>query len=1501
MKHPNPSTLYSFPFILILLLALPLRLHAGDPSPPPPVFNAADFDATSMVVDNPLWPMKPNTRWLYGGETEDGYELIEVTVLEDTRTVMGVECRVLLDRVYEDGELVESTFDWFAQDIHGNIWYFGEESYEFEDGAAINSDGSWEAGVDGALPGYVMRDDPMIGEVYRQEFYEGEAEDVAEVVSLTASVTLETGVAYTDLLQTFETTPLEPDAMENKYYAADIGLVREEQADGSEPIDLIAFGGVLKTGKLNIEHNATDEDTGFQGFADSEGWGELTWLNPQGEEILRLATAGSLANLGMTELFFETVEPENAEVSIAAMLAKLPEGRYPVFGPTQEAGESEGDTVGLAHLTHDIPQGPELLVPSEDAVLDPNSPQTFRWESVTRDIEGEDVEVIAYQLIVEIDGNPYPQMMGKPGSFSAYVPAEITRVTIPVGFLQPGTDYEWEVLAIEASGNQTLSSSAFSTPGLPPPDRPPFVEEPEAPTLKAARLIIEHNATDEDTGFQGFVDSEGWERLSVSGPGGMVLDFEGRGELGNLGLTELFFETVEPENAEVPPADILAVLPAGTYNFNAVSMENGESEGPLMATATLTHTIPEGPELLAPAEDAMIGLAGLELSWEPVDESIDGEPVTIIAYQLIVEKDEEPHENFIGKFGLSMYLPPDVTSIIIPDELLEPDSEYEWEVLAIEESGNQTLSSRTFNTAPQLPPTEGCDFTVFGGLPYFPLNPGHQVVLAGEDDGEPVQVIITVLNETRDVTFVENGTPRTVTTRVVEEVESEDGELTEISRNFFAMCRQTGDVFYFGEEVDDYEDGEIVGHDGAWLAGVDGALPGVIMPGEFNVGDFYYQEFAPDVAEDQAINDAEGLMIDTPVGQYDAVVQVVEPDPLEPDADPSLKQYAPGVGVVVDNELSLTDFRLGAIDGLPVGCTMVSKGNNPFFPLVIGHYLVLEGTEEDEGEVEFKQLEFEVMNETRDLTVLIGGMPQVVNTRVVEEREFIDGELYEISRNYYAMCEETGDVYYFGEDVEFFEDGDLIGTSGSWLAGVDDAQPGIIMPGNFVVGATYLQENAPDVAEDTGMNLASGVTAEVPAGVFTGSVIVADTNPLEPDGDVEPKTYAPGIGNINDADILKLVSINGVGEVSGHIVGAVRINENFEVGFDCEESENTTDEEFTVNLYDGAGQLVASTALDESEFTFYGLAPGNYTLAFDAADVEEAIGPLANPSALQQSVTVEEFETTELCVGLEPAPGKISGVVFFDLNNDGKATMQNLDTTGVPNVGVMLYRDGIPIDRTTSGAGGNYAFEHLPADDYVIRLDETTLPDESSPNVPQLSITLTAGECIENAHYPVFTPPTAVKLETFHLVRTGKGWIAHWTVGSERDTLGYLLVDADGKVLTPLIRAGRKNYHVKLDGDVSGVTLVEVETDLSETDLISEALIDARPRGKPTVHLRAEGNRLVMQPDPTVRSYLVTGFSSPPIARTSDGSRLVGEPLQAEEEHGYYFSPPPSAGPILIE
>ncbi len=184
-------------------------------------------------IDNPWLPLTPGSSWVYESTVGDP-ETITVTVTDETRVVQGVTTTVVRDVVTgPDGEVIEDTEDWFAQDSDGNVWYFGEATTEYDDRGRPDTAGSWEAGVDGAEAGIVMLAKPRLGDGYQQEFLEGEAEDRATVISVDGRVVIDLGT-YDDVLKTEDTTPLEPGLTEHKYYARGVGLVYEETVAGGE-------------------------------------------------------------------------------------------------------------------------------------------------------------------------------------------------------------------------------------------------------------------------------------------------------------------------------------------------------------------------------------------------------------------------------------------------------------------------------------------------------------------------------------------------------------------------------------------------------------------------------------------------------------------------------------------------------------------------------------------------------------------------------------------------------------------------------------------------------------------------------------------------------------------------------------------------------------------------------------------------------------------------------------------------------------------------------------------------------------------------------------------------------------------------------------------------------------------------------------------------------------------------------------------------------------------
>jgi hypothetical protein len=202
-----------------------------------PEIDPADFVA---VIDNPYMPLVPGVTRVYESQTADGLERIEVTVLDEAREVMGVTVTIVRDTVTLDGQIIEDTHDWFAQDAAGNVWYFGEEVDNYENGQLADHAGSWAAGVDGAQPGIVMYADPLahIDETYRQEYYPGEAEDMGRVLGSAGPLTVPFGT-FDDVIQTEDWTPLEPGVSEHKFYARGVGVIKELHVGSDEAVELV--------------------------------------------------------------------------------------------------------------------------------------------------------------------------------------------------------------------------------------------------------------------------------------------------------------------------------------------------------------------------------------------------------------------------------------------------------------------------------------------------------------------------------------------------------------------------------------------------------------------------------------------------------------------------------------------------------------------------------------------------------------------------------------------------------------------------------------------------------------------------------------------------------------------------------------------------------------------------------------------------------------------------------------------------------------------------------------------------------------------------------------------------------------------------------------------------------------------------------------------------------------------------------------------------------------
>jgi hypothetical protein len=216
----------------------------------PVTLDPADFSAD---ITNPYWPMKPGTRWIYRGveQGESPQDIVIVATTSTKKLANGITARVVRDTARSEGQIVEDTVDWYAQDSAGNVWYMGEQTAEFENGKVVSRAGSWEAGKDGAMPGIMIPAQPQVGQRYRQEYKKGDAEDNGEVLAMNNLVEVKAG-QYRRTLVTMDTSTIEPDVVEFKFYAPNVGPL----------LALDIAGGAAREELVKIEKAAPQAGTG---------------------------------------------------------------------------------------------------------------------------------------------------------------------------------------------------------------------------------------------------------------------------------------------------------------------------------------------------------------------------------------------------------------------------------------------------------------------------------------------------------------------------------------------------------------------------------------------------------------------------------------------------------------------------------------------------------------------------------------------------------------------------------------------------------------------------------------------------------------------------------------------------------------------------------------------------------------------------------------------------------------------------------------------------------------------------------------------------------------------------------------------------------------------------------------------------------------------------------------------------------------------------------------
>jgi len=233
-----------------------------------PRIKSSDF---TTDITNSYFNLPVGKKMVFESKKRNGVERTEIQITGETRKVVSVQTLVYWDRVWLNGNLIEETKDYLAQDISGNVWYFGEEVNNYVNGKLANHDGSWLAGVDGAKPGIWFKANPRVGDTYRQEYYRGKAEDMAEVVAVDETVTTTYGT-FRNCVKTYDWTPLEPDAKEHKYYCREVGgvaLVVNLQTGGrTELIEVSRNTGV--SGKTKVLSGKEGNNIGQDGQDDDD-------------------------------------------------------------------------------------------------------------------------------------------------------------------------------------------------------------------------------------------------------------------------------------------------------------------------------------------------------------------------------------------------------------------------------------------------------------------------------------------------------------------------------------------------------------------------------------------------------------------------------------------------------------------------------------------------------------------------------------------------------------------------------------------------------------------------------------------------------------------------------------------------------------------------------------------------------------------------------------------------------------------------------------------------------------------------------------------------------------------------------------------------------------------------------------------------------------------------------------------------------------------------------
>lgn len=633
-----------------------------------PNLSPEDFSSPTLI-NNKFFPLVPGTTYRFITSEGEDEELILYEVLDETRDVMGISTRVVRDRVYIDGDefsgiLVEDTRDWFAQDDEGNVWYMGEEVDNYDDnGVFSDNDGSWEAGVDGAQPGIQMKQNPLKGDSYHQEYLLGEAEDIAAIVSTNASTSLENGTAYTSL-KVKEWNPLEEGSTEYKYYAAGVGFIREEKLDEAgeveEAIELnsVEIAQSFENFALQAVYNEAEDEAQviIAGSAEPDFFKTLQCYAPNGLSIVNAEVDEDSGNYA--DFQYDTAKTELDELALA-----YPTGTYWCIATTPD----DGLLLGSASLDYEfsasiVPNFP--INGSEDVAI---TGLSLTWTLV------EDAAVIVVDIENSLTGD----------SLEVDLPGDSTSFSVPDDLLAEGSEYEVGFETIHASGNTTVFEDySFTTAGVPPLDEEP--DEENFGDFESLELFVVYNATDDDA--QIFVEAEALDdtimlELSISDPNGNIIHQVAFEDGEELGITDVLYESSEPAISELEEQ-----FPGGEYTYTATFIDDDEEEFEGTGSIALAYEVLVAPSITFPGEDE----EGIS-AFEPLTITWTGIPAAAETLVLEVEADETGET-------YSVELATDASSFTLPANWMVPATVYVIDLEVEHENGNVTVVDTEFET-----------------------------------------------------------------------------------------------------------------------------------------------------------------------------------------------------------------------------------------------------------------------------------------------------------------------------------------------------------------------------------------------------------------------------------------------------------------------------------------------------------------------------------------------------------------------------------------------------------------------------------------------------------------------------------------------------------------------------------------------------------------------------------------------------------------------------------